>query len=30
MIPEFDRVEIIDFINAKGYLNYLRSTGSDQ
>ena len=23
MIPEFDRVEIIDFINAKGYLNYL-------
>lgn len=23
MIPDFDRVEIIDFINAKGYLNYL-------
>ena len=23
MIPEFDRVEIIDFINVKGYLNYL-------
>lgn len=22
MIPEFDRVEIIDFINAKGYLTY--------